>query len=76
MILRHIKYFLAVAEHQSFTRAAASLYVSQPALSQQIKQLEESLETILFDRSGRHIKLTHAGEVYASYAHKALQDLE
>ena len=76
MILRHIKYFLAVAEHQSFTRAAVSLYVSQPALSQQIKQLEESLETILFDRSGRQVKLTHAGEVYARYAHKALQDLE
>ena len=76
MILRHIKYFLAVAEHQSFTRAAASLYVSQPALSQQIKQLEESLETTLFDRSGRHVKLTHAGDVYARYARKALQDLE
>ena len=76
MILRHIKYFLAVAEHQSFTRAAASLYVSQPALSQQIKQLEESLETTLFDRSGRQVKLTDAGEVYARYAHKALQDLE
>ena len=76
MILRHIKYFLAVAEHRSFTRAAASLYVSQPALSQQIKQLEESLEMTLFDRSGRQVKLTHAGEVYAGYAHKALQDLE
>ena len=76
MILRHIKYFLAVAEHRSFTRAAASLYVSQPALSQQIKQLEESLEVTLFDRSGRQVKLTHAGEVYAGYAHKALQDLE
>ena len=76
MILRHIKYFLAVAEHRSFTRAAASLYVSQPALSQQIKQLEESLEVTLFDRSGRQIQLTHAGEVYAGYAHKALQDLE
>lgn len=76
MILRHIKYFLAVAEHRSFTRAAASLYVSQPALSQQIKQLEESLKVTLFDRSGRQVKLTHAGEVYAGYAHKALQDLE
>jgi LysR family cyn operon transcriptional activator len=76
MILRHIKYFLAVAEHQSFTRAAASLYVSQPALSQQIKQLEETLGTTLFDRSGRNVKLTDAGEVYSRYAHRALQDLE
>ena len=76
MILRHIKYFLAVAKHKSFTQAAASLYVSQPALSQQIKQLEETLGAPLFDRSGRRVKLTHAGEVYARYAHKALQDLE
>ncbi len=76
MILRHINYFLAVAKHQSFTRAAASLYVSQPALSQQIKQLEETLGAPLFDRSGRSVKLTDAGEVYARYAHKALQDLD
>jgi LysR family cyn operon transcriptional activator len=76
MILRHIKYFLAVAEHRSFTQAAASLYVSQPALSQQIKQLEATLATTLFDRSGRSVKLTDAGEVYARYARKALQDLE
>lgn len=76
MILRHIKYFLAVAKHQSFTQAAASLYVSQPALSQQIKQLEETLGAPLFDRSGRRVKLTQAGKVYVRYAHKALQDLE
>lgn len=76
MLLRHINYFLAVAEHRSFTRAANALYVSQPALSQQIKQLEESLGTILFDRTGRTIQLTDAGEVYARYARRAQQDLE
>lgn len=76
MILRHINYFLAVAKHKNFTKAAASLYVSQPALSQQIKQLEETLGAPLFDRSGRSVKLTDAGEVYARYAHRALQDLE
>ena len=76
MILRHINYFLAVAQYQSFTRAAESLYVSQPALSQQIKQLEENLGVSLFDRSGRRVKLTDAGEVYARYARRALQDLE
>ncbi|GAB0501252.1 hypothetical protein KU15F69_05700 [Escherichia coli] len=63
MLSRHINYFLAVAEHGSFTRAASALHVSQPALSQQIRQLEESLGVPLFDRSGRTIRLTDAGEV-------------
>jgi LysR family transcriptional regulator, cyn operon transcriptional activator len=76
MLLRPINYFLAVAEQGSFTRAAAVLHVSQPALSQQIKQLEESLGTQLFDRSGRVTRLTDAGEVYFRYARRALQDLE
>jgi len=76
MLLRHIHYFLAVADHLSFTRAASALYVSQPALSQQIKQLEETLGAPLFDRSGRKIRLTGAGEVYMRYARYALRDLE
>lgn len=76
MLLRHITYFLAVAEHRGFTRAAEALHVSQPALSQQIKQLEETLGAPLFDRSGRHIRLTDAGEVYLNYARRALQALK
>lgn len=75
MLLRHINYFLAVAEHRGFTRAADALHVSQPALSQQIRQLEESLGAQLFDRSGRQIRLTDAGEVYQRYAREALQAL-
>ncbi|OVZ64958.1 transcriptional regulator CynR [Pigmentiphaga sp. NML080357] len=76
MLLRPIHYLLAVAEHRSFTRAAAALHVSQPALSQQIRQLEDMLGAQLFDRSGRATRLTDAGQVYFSHARKALQDLE
>ncbi len=76
MLARHIHYFLAVAEHQGFTKAAAALHVSQPALSQQVRQLEESLGAPLFDRSGRKTRLTDAGEVYLRYALRAAQELQ
>ena len=75
MLARHIQYFLAVAHHQGFTRAAAALHVSQPALSQQVRQLEESLGAQLFDRTGRKTRLTDAGEVYLRYALRAAQEL-
>ncbi|MDH1629885.1 transcriptional regulator CynR [Pseudomonas mosselii] len=76
MLARHIQYFLAVAQHHSFTRAAAALHVSQPALSQQVRLLEESLGAQLFDRSGRTTRLTDAGEVYLRYAKRASQELQ
>lgn len=72
---RSIRYLLAVAEHKSFTRAADALAVSQPTLSQQIKQLEESLDVQLLDRSGRSVRLTDAGEVYLLHARRALGEL-
>ncbi|MBN3751996.1 transcriptional regulator CynR [Paraburkholderia sp. Tr-20389] len=76
MLLRHIRYFLAVAEHRNFTRAAEALHVSQPTLSQQIRQLEDTLRTQLLDRSGRAVRLTDAGEAWMRYAKLALQDLD
>ncbi len=76
MLLRHIRYFLAVAEQGNFTRAAEALHVSQPTLSQQIKQLEDALGAPLFDRSGRAVRLTDAGEAWMRYARLALQDLD
>ncbi len=76
MLLRHIRYFLAVAEQRSFTRAADALHVSQPTLSQQIRQLEETLGVQLFDRSGRTVQLTEFGEVYARHARAALHELD
>jgi LysR family cyn operon transcriptional activator len=76
MQLRHIRYLLAVAEHGNFTRAAEALHVSQPTLSQQIIQLEETLGVALLDRSGRMVKVTDAGRVYVEHAARALRELE
>jgi LysR family cyn operon transcriptional activator len=76
MLLRHLRYLLAVAEHHNFTRAAEALHVSQPTLSLQIKQLEELLQVQLLDRSGRRVRPTDVGEVYLQYARNALRELE
>lgn len=75
MLARHIRYFQAVAEHLSFTKAAAALHVSQPALSQLVKQLEEELGTQLFDRSGRTTRLTDTGHAYLQYVRRASHEL-
>ncbi|MFB7733361.1 transcriptional regulator CynR [Streptomyces sp. NPDC056112] len=74
--LRHLRYLLAVAEHGSFTRAAEDLRISQPTLSQQVRQLERTVGVPLLDRSGRSVRLTDAGETYARHARRALRDLE
>ncbi|MEU3417871.1 transcriptional regulator CynR [Streptomyces murinus] len=73
--LRHLRYLLAVAEHGNFTRAAEELHISQPTLSQQIKQLERTVGSQLLDRTGRTVRLTDAGEAYAHHARGALHQL-
>ncbi|WP_331768307.1 transcriptional regulator CynR [Embleya sp. NBC_00896] len=73
--LRHLRYLLAVVEHANFTRAAEALRISQPTLSQQIRQLEKGLGVQLLDRTGRTVRPTDAGETYLHYARRALRDL-
>lgn len=74
--IRHIRAFLAVARLGSFTRAASELHVSQPALTVQIRQLEESLKVRLFDRNKRQVVLTQIGRDLLPSLAQVLTDLE
>lgn len=76
MEMRQLQYFLAVARHENFTRAAEQVHVSQPSLSVQVAALEEELGTRLFDRLGRKVALTQAGELFRQHAERALRELE
>lgn len=76
MLLRHLRYLKAIVDQGSFTRAAQVLHVSQPALSQQIKELEESLGAQLLDRSGRQIRPTDLGAVYLRYVRHVFEQLD
>jgi DNA-binding transcriptional LysR family regulator len=76
MDFRQLRYFVAVAEELSFSRAAERLNVSQPPLSTQIKAMEHELGADLFARTKRSVKLTHAGQVLLEHARGALTQLE
>ncbi|MFL9936534.1 LysR family transcriptional regulator [Paraburkholderia sp. RL18-103-BIB-C] len=79
MELRHLRYFVAVAEERNFTRAARRLNIAQPPLSRQIQQLEENLGVQLLERNSRPLKLTETGKFFYSHAAQLLSqtaDLE
>lgn len=73
MELRQLKYFIAVARTLNFTEAARQLYITQGTLSQQLRQLEYELGTMLFERSSRNVSLTEAGETLLPLAQQMLE---
>jgi len=76
MELRHLRYFVALADCLSFTRAAANVHVTQSTLSHQIRQLEEEIGQTLFERIGRKVVTTEAGELFLAYATRALREVD
>jgi DNA-binding transcriptional LysR family regulator len=74
--LRHLRYFLAVAETLHFSKAARLLGMAQPPLSQQIKRLEQLVGHSLFDRTTRGVKLTLAGQLLAERARSTIEKVQ
>ena len=76
MTITQLKYVLAVAEHQNFTKAAAHVFVTQPTLSMQIQKLEEELSILIFDRRKKPIELTEVGEKIVNQARNIVNESE
>ena len=76
MELRHLRYFVAVAETENVSRAALKLHISQPGLSRQVRDLEEELGFQLLERGAKSVRLTEAGHVFLGEARAVLQRVE
>ena len=76
MELRQIRYFLKVAELLNFSEASKALFITQSTLSQQIRQLENEFDTILFERNSHEVSLTEAGQQFMRYARKVMIDVD
>lgn len=76
MELRHLRYFVAVARELNFSRAAEALHVAQPAVSRQIRQLEEEMAVVLIERNSGHVRLTDAGRVFLEHVERWLMQLD
>ncbi|GAA3714846.1 LysR family transcriptional regulator [Oceanisphaera sediminis] len=76
MELRHLRYFVVVAEELNLTRAAEKLFIAQPPLTRQIKQLEEELEVQLFIRKARGLELTQGGQYFLQQVHSIMDRLD
>ena len=76
MELRHLRYFVAVAEMENVSRAALKLHVSQPALSRQIRDLEDEIGFSLLERTAKSVRLTDAGRAFLDNARALLQQAD
>ncbi|WP_372615124.1 LysR substrate-binding domain-containing protein [Aquicoccus sp.] len=76
LTLKQLRYFMALARHGHFGQAAEACAISQPALSMQIKELEEALGTPLFERGARHVRLTGFGELFEERVRGILRDVD
>ena len=72
MELRHLRYFVAVADEKNYTRAAERLHIAQPPLSRQVQQLEEELGVLLIEKGSRPLRLTEAGKFFHAHAQELL----
>ncbi|MEC5319609.1 LysR family transcriptional regulator [Brenneria populi subsp. brevivirga] len=76
MNLKQLHYFKRLAEKQHYTEAASSLFIAQPSLSHAISELEKELGVMLFEKSGRNVRITQAGKIFLPYVENALLELE